>query len=78
MSILGQELIADRTVLRRLFAAAFETCRSGIVLVARMVRIRRDRARLDELPDYLLHDIGVGRSEIRWITRYGRREHGEA
>ncbi|CDX42826.1 hypothetical protein MPLA_630002 [Mesorhizobium sp. ORS 3359] len=78
MSILGQELITDRTVLRRLFAAAVETCRSGIVLVARIARIRRDRARLDELPDYLLHDIGVGRSEIRWITRYGRREHGEA
>ncbi|TIR25074.1 MAG: DUF1127 domain-containing protein [Mesorhizobium sp.] len=78
MSILGQELITDRTVFRRLFAAAVETCRSGIVFVVRIVRIRRDRARLDELPDYLLHDIGVGRSEIRWITRYGRREHGEA
>lgn len=74
MTILGQEIAANSAARGRFVAAIH----SGGGLLARIVRIRRDRARLDELPDYLLHDIGVGRSEIRWITRYGRREHGEA
>ncbi|WP_165349926.1 MULTISPECIES: DUF1127 domain-containing protein [unclassified Mesorhizobium] len=43
--------------------------------VARIVRIRRDRATLDELPDYLLRDIGIERAEIRWMTSHGSR-HG--
>ncbi|TGQ06603.1 MULTISPECIES: DUF1127 domain-containing protein [unclassified Mesorhizobium] len=78
MTIFGQELVADRSALSRFFAAVVAISRATGHALARIVRIRRDRARLDELPDYLLHDIGVGRSEIRWITKYGRREHGEA
>lgn len=78
MTIFGRELVADRTALSRSFAAAVAISRATGHALARIVRIRRDRARLDELPDYLLHDIGVGRSEIRSITRFGRREHGEA
>ncbi|TIQ34570.1 MAG: DUF1127 domain-containing protein [Mesorhizobium sp.] len=78
MTIFGQELVANRSALSRFFATVVEISRATGHSLARIVRIRRDRARLDELPDYLLHDIGVGRSEIRWITRYGRREHGEA
>ncbi|MDX8510822.1 DUF1127 domain-containing protein [Mesorhizobium captivum] len=78
MTILGQEFVANRSALGRSFATAIEICRSGISPLARIVRIRRDRARLDELPDYLLRDIGIGRAEIRAVTRLGRKEgHGE-
>ncbi|WP_210345617.1 DUF1127 domain-containing protein [Mesorhizobium sp. J8] len=42
-------------------------------LPARTVRIRRDRAWLDELPDYLLRDIGIERSEISLAVWFGGR-----
>ncbi|TIW20766.1 MAG: DUF1127 domain-containing protein [Mesorhizobium sp.] len=74
MTTLGQELTANHFTLGRSVAAILEICRSRKNLLVRIVRIRRDRARLDELPDYLLRDIGIGRSEIRSITRFGRRE----
>ena len=78
MTILEQQLAANRSALTRFFAVVVEICRHGIVSIARIVRIRRDRARLEEFPDHLLRDIGIGRSEIRSITRFGRREHGDA
>ncbi|MDX8521575.1 DUF1127 domain-containing protein [Mesorhizobium dulcispinae] len=78
MTILGQQLTANRSALGRFFAAVVEISHSGGNLLARIVRIRRDRVTLDELPDYLLRDIGIERSEIRSITRFGRREDGSA
>ncbi|WP_167448986.1 DUF1127 domain-containing protein [Mesorhizobium hawassense] len=78
MTIFGQELVADRSALSRLFAAIVETCRATGHFLARIVRIRRDRARLEEFPDHLLRDIGIGRGEMLSITRFGRREHGDA
>ncbi|TPN89689.1 DUF1127 domain-containing protein [Mesorhizobium sp. CU2] len=78
MTILEQELVADRSALGRFFAVAIEICRHGIGSIARILRIRRDRARLDEFPDHLLRDIGIGRGEIRSITRFGRGGHGDA
>ncbi|TIX46737.1 MAG: DUF1127 domain-containing protein [Mesorhizobium sp.] len=39
-----------------------------------MIRIRRDRARLHEFPDHLLRDIGIDRSEIALVTRYGSKD----
>jgi len=78
MTIFGQELVANRSVLGRSLATAVEICRSGAGFLAGIMRIRRDRAWLDELPDYLLRDIGVERMEIRLITRLGRKDgHGE-
>lgn len=74
MTIFGQELVANRSALGRSFAAAVEVCRSATGHLARFIRIRRDRAWLDELPDYLLRDIGVERVEIRLITRLGRKD----
>ncbi|MBZ9987552.1 DUF1127 domain-containing protein [Mesorhizobium sp. BH1-1-5] len=37
-----------------------------------MVRLRRDRVWLDELPDHLLRDIGIKRSEISSVIWHGR------
>ncbi|WP_192253475.1 DUF1127 domain-containing protein [Mesorhizobium silamurunense] len=78
MTILGQQLTAHQSAPGRFFAAILEICHSSRGLLARIVRIRRDRARLDELPDYLLRDIGIERPEIRSITRFGRSEDGSA
>ena len=65
---MGMKPVAGRSPNGRFFAAAAEICRSGPSLLARIVRIRRDRAWLDELPDYLLRDIGIKRSEISSAT----------
>jgi uncharacterized protein YjiS (DUF1127 family) len=71
MTTLGQPLAADRSAPGHFFASAVDI-RAGGNFLARLVRIRRGRAELDELPDYLLRDIGIQRSEIRSVTRYGR------
>ncbi|MBZ9813191.1 DUF1127 domain-containing protein [Mesorhizobium sp. CA7] len=68
---MGMKPVARSSVNGRFFATAVEICRSGLRVLARMVRIRRDRAWLDELPDYLLRDIGIERLEISSVTRYG-------
>ncbi|RWA82645.1 MAG: DUF1127 domain-containing protein [Mesorhizobium sp.] len=73
MTALGQELVANRSVLGRFFAIAIDICRVGGSFLARIIRIRRDRAWLDELPDHLLRDIGIERAEIRSSTRLGRK-----
>jgi uncharacterized protein YjiS (DUF1127 family) len=41
--------------------------------VKRFYRIRAARHALGSMPDYLLHDIGISRSEIDTVTRNGRR-----
>jgi|EndMetStandDraft_8_1072994.scaffolds.fasta_scaffold483081_2 uncharacterized protein YjiS (DUF1127 family) len=64
---------ADRPIGWRFFVTANEKCRAGLNAVARIVRVRRDRALLDELPDHLLRDIGISRLEIRLATSFGRR-----
>ncbi|RWA66810.1 MAG: DUF1127 domain-containing protein [Mesorhizobium sp.] len=73
MTALGQELVANRSVLGHFFAIAIDICRVGGSFLARIIRIRRDRAWLDELPDHLLRDIGIERAEIRSSTRLGRK-----
>ncbi|TIV69943.1 MAG: DUF1127 domain-containing protein [Mesorhizobium sp.] len=78
MTTLGQELTTNRSALGRFFTAVVEISHSGGDLLARIVRIRRDRATLDDLPDYLLRDIGIERAQIWSITRFGRKEDGGA
>ena len=68
---MGMKPVAGRSVNGRFLATAAEICRSGLSLLTRIARIRRDRALLDELPDYLLRDIGIKRSEIPSVTWYG-------
>ncbi len=40
--------------------------------VRRRVRIWEDRRKLQALPDHLLADIGISRSEIERVTDFGR------
>jgi uncharacterized protein YjiS (DUF1127 family) len=68
---MGMKPVARPSVNGRFFATAVEICRSGLRVLARIVRIRRDRAWLDELPNYLLRDIGIKRSEIASVTWFG-------
>ncbi|MDG4890290.1 DUF1127 domain-containing protein [Mesorhizobium sp. WSM4887] len=74
MTILGQELAANHSALGRFLVAIFEICRSGGGVLARILRNRRGRATLDELPDYLLRDIGIEGAEIRLAIRLGRQD----
>lgn len=67
----GLEFIVDRPIGWRFVVTAMAVCRSGQRAFARILRIRRDRVWLDELPDDLLRDIGIDRSEIPSITRLG-------
>lgn len=55
---------------RHAFAAGFPALIAR--RVTRYLRIRRDRRLLQAMPDYLLADIGISRSEIDRATRYGR------
>jgi uncharacterized protein YjiS (DUF1127 family) len=41
-------------------------------VLARYYHVHRDRRLLQEMPDYLLQDIGVSRSEIDFVTEFGR------
>ena len=50
-----------------LFAAIVVTRR-----IRRNLKIRADRRLLEAMPDRLLSDIGISRSEIGSATRYGR------
>ncbi len=49
---------------------------SAAILLARRVgralKARRDRRHLEALPDYLLGDIGISRSEIGSAVKFGR------
>ncbi|RWA58762.1 DUF1127 domain-containing protein [Mesorhizobium sp. M4B.F.Ca.ET.190.01.1.1] len=66
------EFTVDRPFGWRFFVTAID--RFGVGAFARIIRIRRDRARLHEFPDHLLRDIGIDRSEIALVTRYGSRD----
>lgn len=44
----------------------------AIQAIGRRLEAVRDRRRLEALPDYLLRDIGIGRSEIGSAVRHGR------
>ena len=52
---------------RVLFAAMLMVRRAN-----RWVRIRTDRRRLQAMPDYLLKDIGLSRTEIEDAVEFGR------
>ncbi|MEX0406800.1 DUF1127 domain-containing protein [Aquibium sp. LZ166] len=47
---------------------------AGARMVQRCVRLHNDRAHLNELPDHMLRDIGITRSEIMSITSFHGRD----
>ena len=64
----GLELIVARPIGRGIFITVIDRFLHAF---ARIIRIRKDRALLDEMPDYLLRDIGISRSDISSATRFG-------
>ncbi len=67
----GPEFVIDQPATGRFFAVAIAIHRAGLRALARIIRIRRDRAWLEDMPDYLLRDIGIDRSEILSVIRSG-------
>jgi uncharacterized protein YjiS (DUF1127 family) len=43
----------------------------GLRAMRRHANIRRARAHLAEMPDYILNDLGIDRSEIASVTSHG-------
>ncbi|WP_167392220.1 DUF1127 domain-containing protein [Mesorhizobium sophorae] len=59
---------------------AFGFVKSAIRLVFHALKIRSERAALHGMPDHLLKDIGIGRSEINHVTSnvvYDCRRHSK-
>jgi uncharacterized protein YjiS (DUF1127 family) len=49
-----------------------EMAESAFRSAMRRMEIRRNRRQLRSLPDYLLRDLGIHRSEIDRVIQYGR------
>ena len=67
----GPEFIVARPVGRGIFITAIDRCLHAF---ARILRLSKDRAWLEDLPDYLLRDIGIDRSEISSVIRLGGKD----
>lgn len=46
--------------------------KTGIRSVARFMELRRAERQLGSLPNYLLRDMGISRSQVGWAIRHGR------
>ena len=53
-------------------AAVFSLVRRWTGMLVREIEIRRDQRRLAALDDGMLHDLGLGRSEVDEAVRHGR------
>lgn len=54
-------------------AGAVTGCIKGLIAGLRWrCRSAANYRRLSGVPDHILKDIGVGRSEVRYLARYGR------
>lgn len=62
----------DGTNVSRTFDAFVAAGRNIYHQMARKARIRADRHRLLEMPDHILKDIGIARSEIDFAVNNGR------
>jgi uncharacterized protein YjiS (DUF1127 family) len=57
---------------RHVFGALHALLRSACAAAARARIARRDRRHLQEMPDYMLKDIGIARADIDRVIRQGR------
>lgn len=60
--ILSPRILTEATFPRSVRNAGL--CRHFLETLTRLLRRRRDRAHLSELPDYLLEDIGLTRADV--------------
>jgi uncharacterized protein YjiS (DUF1127 family) len=67
----GPEFIVARAIGRGIFIMGIDRCLRAF---ARILRLSKDRAWLEDLPDYLLRDIGIDRSEISSVVRFGSKD----
>ena len=64
--------VSPTTTLRDASGRAWARLRTTLAAGVRTWIARRDERHLMEMPDYLLKDIGIGRSEISSAVRQGR------
>jgi uncharacterized protein YjiS (DUF1127 family) len=56
------------------FLALMRIIEDAVARPDRALQARRNRLRLEKLPDHMLKDIGISRSEILWVTRHRHTE----
>jgi uncharacterized protein YjiS (DUF1127 family) len=64
--------VSPFTTLRDASGRAWAGLRTALAAGVRAWIARRDERQLLEMPDYLLKDIGIGRSQIPSAVRQGR------
>jgi uncharacterized protein YjiS (DUF1127 family) len=64
--------VSPITTLRDASGRAWAGLRTALTAGVRAWIARRDERYLMEMPDYLLKDVGIGRSEIPGAVRQGR------
>jgi uncharacterized protein YjiS (DUF1127 family) len=58
------------------FVTVTQAISRRVAWVRRRMEIARCERHLHEMPDNMLRDIGMHRSEISGVVRYGRTEYG--
>jgi len=54
---------------RKGFPSTFATAALAVGrTIAKAMKVRHDRAILHTMPDHLLHDLGISRSDIEYVT----------
>jgi uncharacterized protein YjiS (DUF1127 family) len=71
-TVIPNRSVSPITTLRDASGRAWAGLRTTLVAGFRAWIARRDERQLMEMPDYLLKDIGIGRSEIPGVVRQGR------
>jgi uncharacterized protein YjiS (DUF1127 family) len=71
-TVIPNRSVSSTITLRDASGRAWTRLRTLLALGVQAWIARRDERQLMEMPDYLLRDIGVGRSEISSAVRQGR------
>lgn len=72
ITVIPNRSVSTITTLRDASGRAWAGLRTTLAAGVRGWIARRDERHLMEMPDYLLKDIGIGRSEIPSAVRQGR------